>query len=191
MITLIGPPLRGNMHVDFYVLGFDIAFGSQTAASIDKISVLEFYNLMLQSAPKNNMHSPSTTDKQTELGPPLPLKCISGLISPSGDKEADLRKPERWVMRGAVFAFSVTAEVNTRLSRDPTQEPWTHPVENKARDKVYSKPMNLVSSFEESLLQAKIEPSVRKPPKRGTRGEPPSPVWNMVTAEYSNLPTAL
>ena len=53
-LALMGPPLRGIVHVDFWVFGFDIAFGdSRGAVGLGALALSAFWNLVTQAESKS------------------------------------------------------------------------------------------------------------------------------------------
>ncbi|KAH7374482.1 hypothetical protein B0T11DRAFT_268648 [Plectosphaerella cucumerina] len=78
-LVIQGPPISGTCHVDFWVFGFDINFGSSQKVAPAPISLLDFYDLVQQKG------GPGATSVA-----PVPqlFACKSGLLPTSGSNAA-------------------------------------------------------------------------------------------------------
>ena len=210
VITLQGPPLSGKVHVNFFVFGFDVRFGSQNLPSNKELDLDEFYALTLQADSNAGgalstsvAITPDDNADASAVAPAHLLSCISGLVDPATtDKTKPLPPAEgKWVVRGAVFAFSVTskfaiknANVSTMALKDG--KPYADHVQNftnEATGKVFAKPMQRTKELGQSELKISIMPP--PPPPVGTldalTAQSENPAWTKYEVGYTNAPTAL
>ncbi|KAM0272282.1 hypothetical protein ACHAQH_008729 [Verticillium albo-atrum] len=207
IITLQGPPLSGTVHVEFFVFGFDVKFGSQEYPKNTQLVLLDFYALVLQTTQKvdggsNMILDVEDEDNPSTTTPPLLLNCISGLVSPSSsDANEELPAPgNKWIVRGAIFAFTLsckfavtTATVTTLEEQDGKLLPdHVEEISNNATGEVFAKPMQRDTPLGQSLIEVSIAPPPL-PPHLAAGPEPQAsnPVWQKYDVGYSNLPTAL
>ncbi|KAF8460209.1 hypothetical protein BDZ91DRAFT_799132 [Kalaharituber pfeilii] len=110
-LFLQGPPISGFVHVNFWVLGFNIHFGPQKTPPSDPASLPVFYHLVLQKG------SPSAG---TTAPIPHVFAVKSGLIpsaikSSSDNKDKDTEvggaTPEDkiWEVHAGTFTFTITS----------------------------------------------------------------------------------
>ncbi|KAB8349758.1 hypothetical protein FH972_023772 [Carpinus fangiana] len=128
-----GPPIHGYVHVDFWVFGFNIAFGDSSSEA-QKLSLKEFLDLACQVSESAASDMFQTILGSTPVGGPLPLKTQERTI---GDQkvtevEDDAREPHvlvvqsglvpdgkpesrpsggPWTVRAATFSFAVSCKV--------------------------------------------------------------------------------
>jgi hypothetical protein len=201
-LYLEGPPLHGRVHVDFYVFGFDVDFGSSEANNKTKLNLDQFYAICLQSdaqQPALIMGTDGRNENQDDLSSadnnltPHIFSCTSGLV-PSESVQTEPNN-QAWRVRGAIFVFSISCKfalTNATIvtkSLDPNFQSPTHDVENKATDKVFSRPMGLFSPFSKSALTVTI--SLIVPPHALEDKVPLNPEWDRNTAILTSVPTAL
>lgn len=213
IITLQGPPLGGKVHVSFFVFGFDVAFGSQDAPANDAIPLKDFYKLALQTAPKTDaagrtVHGEEEEEAQAadDGGDPTPphiLSCVSGLIPQNPTTQANtsaVAGPDKWLVRGAVFAFTVsckfavaTAKITTMRYQDgQVVEDSSVTRTSTTAANIYAKPMHLGTPLGMSLLKVAVTPpQPHLLSEEDAAAEPVNPSWNVVELGYSKLPTAL
>ena len=94
MLHLEGPPMSGYVHVDFWIFGFDVKFGSHDKQAKDALTLEEFYNLVLESSSSNKSALSHTfrgiedTHKEAIASPAVHVfSCVTGLI-PSDSPES-------------------------------------------------------------------------------------------------------
>ena len=185
------------------MFGFDIDFGAKQVRANKAIELADFYRLVLQTAPKASGLAVVTAgadndlEEEEEQTPPHILNCISGLIPQNPNTDPGSAAADKWVVRGAVFAFTVSckfavaeAKVYT-LSNDPDEEPYETSVESRARAQIYAKPMQRTVPLGQSLLKVSIEPPHRITMTEAEASQFSNPVWTRVEVGYSNLPTGL
>jgi hypothetical protein len=139
-LTLAGPPLHGNVHVDFWVFGFDIAFGDNSQPEKAPLTIDEFWKLVMQSdAPPKD--KPATGG---EVKAPHVYTCQQGLLS-SGN--AEVKPEDPWSVRGGVLSFGISAHfAATYISVNGVDQ-------GKAQGagEVYAKPMKLTEQLDSQL----------------------------------------
>jgi len=216
-LYLEGPPVRGIVHVDFWVFGFDIAFGKdRELANQAALPFEDFYDLVLQADAKQEQQPAAVLalaedediDQATAPeGPPAPvaahtLSCTSGLVASDGSAAPAADAP--WRVRGAIFAFSVACkfvfdrfEVETVV---PGQESHTYPPTPKTcpegEGRIYARPMGLG----EAMHSSKVTVTVTRLPTELLFADAAEdffeetvgyPVWEEVQYSVAALPTAL
>ncbi|KAF5536846.1 hypothetical protein FNAPI_11620 [Fusarium napiforme] len=199
VITFQGPPLSGQVYVNFYVFAFRVEFGTQQSEKNDPIGLLEFEKLVRQTTPKPKagmITDDLGNQDEDPLAPPHILNCISGLV-PNGSEPPKPESP--WVVRGAIFAFTVsckfaiqTANIITLREQDGELVPdHTEPVKNGAAGKVCAKPMQRNQALGQSFLEVSITPPPLRPTMDEVKPQATNPAWKKYDVGYSNLPTAL
>lgn len=213
IIWLQGPPLSGTVHVNFFVFGFDVKFGPQNMPGNDKISLWDFYYLVIQATEKGAAQAigegadiQPTDQDVAPTGIIVPssqlVNCISGLV-PESSADKNQGPPaagEKWRVRGAVFAFTVsckfaiqTATVFTQsIHQDGTITKEHKDITNTAKGEVSARPMHLPGPFAQSYLQISITAPAPPPHPSGIAElQTSNPIWKDHELGYSNLPTAL
>jgi hypothetical protein len=179
-LYLEGPPFAGTVHVDFWVFGFDIHFGERDRNGTPAaLQICQFYDQVLQ------------TDITPGLSPvPHIFSCNNGLI-PSGDNtKSDPNNPHTpWVVRGAVFQFTVSckfaidsATVTTEgLIGTSSGSPF--PVLSNGQS-VYARPMQLQAG---SPLKSSLDIAIAK--VSGPKEQ--ESAWDVGVPVVSSVPNAL
>ncbi|KAK6338299.1 hypothetical protein TWF730_002363 [Orbilia blumenaviensis] len=172
-LDLMGPPLHGTVHVNFWVFGFSVNFGDQNPPDLD-MSLQDFYYLVLQNPKPSSSNTltqlllTSTTNPPADL--PHLLTCQKGMMPPAatpqsspstsgGNADTTLAttpssaytNPDTWQVRPGTFVFQVacrfalnSATVNgTSVS---TVQPGGITV-----DTLYSTPMGLWTALTSSV----------------------------------------
>ncbi|KAM0316603.1 hypothetical protein ACHAPQ_011281, partial [Fusarium lateritium] len=129
-LYLWGPPVAGRLHVDFWIVAFDINFGDHHP-KIDPVSLSEFYELVLQDSPASSFTSAAsliTGKQQQELIAASTLSrekneahnflVESGLLNPDDQPERGQEDP--WTVRAGTFVF--VAECKMAISSVTTSE---------------------------------------------------------------------
>ena len=207
-LYLQGPPLSGRVHVDFYVFGFDVNFGTHNARAAAKIAFEEFYKLAIQASNESstsfarieelddNAHDnevPSAQDDDINKLPVHVISCLNGLI-PDATDQKEKPKGSPWVVQGSVFAFSVSSKFAIGTAKVVTsEENATRDVPNPVKKNgIYAIPMGLANPFNDSELTIIITPKtnavIRSHPFRALAL---STTWENNVAQTRNLPNAL
>lgn len=152
-LYLWGPPIAGRVHVDFWIVGFDINFGND-AQRDESVTLLEFYQLVLQlevSASLSALRGGSLPLAQEELTSAAAAKneahnflAESGLLNPVHKPKRNQNEP--WVVRAGSFSFVVECKMAINaVKKDPNGDPIiTH-------DDIYSTPMKLTSPLKSTV----------------------------------------
>ncbi|GME34039.1 hypothetical protein FN846DRAFT_301210 [Neofusicoccum parvum] len=147
-VALQGPPVAGTCHVDFWVFGFDIHFGSAVEQRPEPASLPEFFDLALQ---KGNSPGVSLSAQQQQQTPaPHVFRCLSGIFADplpaaaapaSADAGAD-DADAMWTVHAGTFSFSLTCvfAVSSMTVYPGGEEPM---VRDAATAPIYSTPMRL------------------------------------------------
>lgn len=152
-LYLWGPPIAGRVHVDFWIVGFDINFGNDTKRD-EAVTLLQFLQLVLQSevgASLSALRGGSLPIAQEELANPAVAKneahnflAQSGLLNPVDQPERDQNEP--WVVRAGSFSFVVECKMAVNAVKDDSNgDPIiTH-------NDIYSTPMKLTSPLKSTV----------------------------------------
>ncbi|KAF2217281.1 hypothetical protein CERZMDRAFT_93332 [Cercospora zeae-maydis SCOH1-5] len=89
-----GPPVFGTVHVNFWVFGFDVKFGSPKSAP-DRLTLSDFYEAVLKTATKTG----------GSIARAHTFNCLSGLIPAEGQDSPNSRTV--WRVRQGQFSFGV------------------------------------------------------------------------------------
>ncbi|KAF2865208.1 hypothetical protein BDV95DRAFT_259411 [Massariosphaeria phaeospora] len=138
-LQISGPPIAGTVHVDFWVFGFDIAFGnSRDQDKKSYLALLEFYELALgASAP--GLSPAGGTPK------PHVYACFGGLVSPSAN--VVVKEDAPWDVRAGPFVFGINA-----LFAIGTATVSGIPVSAaEVKESVYAKPMHVPNALTSDL----------------------------------------
>lgn len=146
-LHIMGPPVSGTLHVDFWVFGFDINFGPSPAKT-EPANLAEFYKLVLQSGP------PAAGGSDTTNPQPHIFGCQSGLIpGPQKTPPDDI-----WNVRAGSFSFLISC----RFAIGSAALNATSVNEDTA---IYAKPMRLVKPVKSTMdivITTDGEPAVWK-----------------------------
>ncbi|KAI9692829.1 MAG: hypothetical protein M1822_004823 [Bathelium mastoideum] len=196
-LYLQGPPMKGRVHVDFYVFGFDVNFGTSNIMAAAQIGFDEFYKLALQAGEKQSsalLDSALDSDEwevsEDEEPAAHVFACLNGLI-PSGDDNA--AAGSKWRVRGAVFVFSVSSKFAINTAKVTTASSGSSAdVDNPVGSgNVYAKPMGLTTPFDKSELEITITHNRPAVETEGLRARAIKTDWDRNKAVTSHLPTAL
>jgi hypothetical protein len=163
-LCLWGPPVAGRVHVNFWIIGFDINFGdSPTSAAI--LTLYQFYLLVLQADSSKQLKRASKlkgtraiegreaekVDTTDDPEPPRPKNeghnflAQAGLMNTSDDPQTPANSP--WTVRGGIFDFIISCKMAiniVKMSADG-QPIFTY-------GEVYSKPMHLTNPMASTLV---------------------------------------
>lgn len=175
-LYLWGPPFAGRVHVDFWVFGFDINFGD-SQKSVDPVSLLEFYLLVLQASSQNssslsrglvggleeeedNIAARASNTRPKNEG--HVFLATSGLLNP-GDKTK--RPPnETWTVRAGIFAFTIGCKMAiNQVKLTPDGEPIIIYGDPAKDIDVFSRPMHLQKPMVSTLIVEATQDGVPKP----------------------------
>ncbi|KNB01346.1 hypothetical protein FOXG_04614 [Fusarium oxysporum f. sp. lycopersici 4287] len=155
-LYLWGPPVAGRVHVDFWIVAFDINFGDHHP-KIDPVSLSEFYELVLQDSPASSFASASALVTGKQQQEPIVASTLtrpkneahnflaeSGLLNPDDQPERGQEDP--WTVRAGAFVF--VAECKMAISTVKTSESGTPIFQGSD---VFSKPMGLTTPMSSTL----------------------------------------
>ncbi|KAI0409855.1 hypothetical protein F4802DRAFT_592738 [Xylaria palmicola] len=157
-LYLWGPPIAGRVHVDFWIVAFDINFGNDKARD-EAISLLDFYLLVLQSQANSSRRRFGITSqddggatveeamegRSRDINEGHNFLAKSGLLNPTDDPERN--QNEDWIVRAGSFSFVVECKMAIdTVKDDPAAE---EPV--LTYGEVYSRPMKLTSPMSSIL----------------------------------------
>ncbi|RKK25000.1 hypothetical protein BFJ66_g15705 [Fusarium oxysporum f. sp. cepae] len=155
-LYLWGPPVAGRVHVDFWIVAFDINFGDHHP-KIDPVSLSEFYELVLQDSPASSFASASALITGKQQQEPIVASTLtrpkneahnflaeSGLLNPDDQPERGQEDP--WTVRAGAFVF--VAECKMAISTVKTSESGTPIFQGSD---VFSKPMGLTTPMTSTL----------------------------------------
>ncbi|KAI1124285.1 hypothetical protein F5Y10DRAFT_269275 [Nemania abortiva] len=173
-LYLWGPPIAGRVHVDFWIVGFDINFGADVSRN-EAVSLMEFYELVLQSQVGRSLSAFAMGSlpmaKQADEGAvttqePVDVKIAkneghnflaqSGLLNPQDQPEREQNEP--WTVRAGSFSFVVECKMAINaVKNDPAGgNILTH-------DDVYSTPMKLTSPLNSTVTVVVQQDGVSTP----------------------------
>lgn len=163
-LYLWGPPVAGRVHVDFWIVAFDINFGDYISKD-ENVSLSDFYELVLQDSPASSFASAKalTTGKSMEseqqsiaasrLTRPKNeahnFLAESGLLNPNDKPERGQADP--WTVRAGTFVFVV--ECKMAINAVKTSDSGAQILQY---NDVFSKPMKLTRSMT-SILQIQVK----------------------------------
>ncbi|KYK58971.1 hypothetical protein DCS_00098 [Drechmeria coniospora] len=141
-LYLWGPPVAGRVHVDFWIVAFDINFGPHSDTD-DRISLSEFYDLVLQTS-TTSLVGPA--DKEVQVSRPKNeahnFLAESGLLNPTDEPERE--QDAIWIVRGGSFCFVVECKMAIDTVKSNGQAVL-------ADKEVYGKPMKLQTAMASTL----------------------------------------
>ena len=202
MLHLEGPPMSGYVHVDFWVFGFDVKFGSTDDQGKDPLNLDEFYNLVLESSSSTKpalshtfLGIQQSRKEAVTNSVPHVYSCVTGLIPSNSPETTPSSQP--WLVDSTKFSFSIsskfavkTASVYTYKDGDPNPVGSKQVTENVTEEKIYAKPMQLKEQISTSDLTIKI--TRQKPPAfQATIEEDLIPVWKEVKGILQSVPKGL
>ncbi|EWG47682.1 hypothetical protein FVEG_07737 [Fusarium verticillioides 7600] len=159
-LYLWGPPVAGRVHVDFWIVAFDINFGNHHP-KIDPVSLSDFYELVLQDSPASSFASATSLITGKQQQEPLAASTStkpkneahnflaeSGLLNPDDQPEKGQNDP--WTVRAGTFVF--VAECKMAINGVSTNNSWDPILQG---NEVFSKPMGMTTPMS-SILQIQI-----------------------------------
>ncbi|PNY27034.1 Uncharacterized protein TCAP_03022 [Tolypocladium capitatum] len=173
-LYLWGPPIAGRVHVDFWIVGFDINFGND-ASRYEGVSLQDFYLLVLQTGSNPSLAAArmgrltvgGQDDGAAEEGQRLSdavrpkneghnFLARSGLLNLQDKPERDQNEP--WVVRAGSFSFVVDCKIPINaVKKDPNKDPII------TYSDVYGKPMKLTSPIKSTVTVVVQQDGVSKP----------------------------
>ncbi|KAH6611486.1 hypothetical protein Trco_001506 [Trichoderma cornu-damae] len=169
-LALMGPPLSGIVHVDFWVFGFDIAFGDANGAEggAAALSLPAFWDLVTQAESKS---AEETGTKEAHL-----FSCTKGLLT---QNKPETKAADPWLVRSGLFQFTVECQFAVE-SASVNDEPAKAPDPDKTTiNGIYARPMQVTQSVESTL-----EVDIGKTDAARVKG------WK-ATLAWKDVPTAL
>ncbi|KAH8689866.1 hypothetical protein BGW36DRAFT_465854 [Talaromyces proteolyticus] len=158
-----GPPIRGRVHVDFWVFGFDVNFGAEDQSKPEALSLDEFIEVVCQTHTSgipsfNALPTSSGAESDADKDPEAHVFAVQEGLIPQ-DKVKSTPSGEMWVVRAATFEFSVTCKfaIDKAIVITPTSQ---GDIENEVpgtNKDIYAKPMYTESPIK-STLRIKISP---------------------------------
>jgi hypothetical protein len=194
-LYLEGPPVAGRVHVDFWVFGFDINFGTREVRPANVLGLEEFYNLVLQADT-----TPSTAllanGEDALSAPPVPwiFSCTSGLLTVSSTG-SETNDTSLWAVRGAIFTFKISCKFpfdHADITTESTGE--TLPARLAPAGEISSRPMGLQAKMTSSTLKVKITRLASSSANfegDAQQQQQEQPVWNKNTGATTAIPVAL
>ncbi|TGJ87821.1 hypothetical protein E0Z10_g925 [Xylaria hypoxylon] len=177
-LYLWGPPVAGRVHVDFWIVSFDINFGSDKPRD-EAVSLLSFYQLVLQSRqsassfsatwkPRLGIASRDADDGIVEVQesysrPPNEghnFLAQSGLLNPVENPERNQNAD--WIVRAGSFSFVVECKMAISAVKDSLDA--KDPVITYGD--VYSRPMKLTNPMS-STLSVEVQQEGQDKPDEG------------------------
>ncbi|VUC24972.1 unnamed protein product [Clonostachys rosea] len=171
-LDLLGPPLRGRVKVDFWVISFHVNFGPD--ASKGSLPNLDgFYNMVLQAGSPESMASSFLTAaapaRQSILASdekkPHVFTCRGGMLENAKKLDSvETKEAEVWRVKANEFAFAIdcrfaltyaTISLPNEYGTPKELKPW----ESSAQGKLYAKPMQLTDEIT-SNLSIDVQPVV-------------------------------
>lgn len=178
-LDLRGPAFGGVVHVDFWVFGFDIAFGPSSKPPQAAISLDRFFAVAAKtgSAPKALTQGESQPDAAA-----IVLTCETGLLPPLQNKDKDKKAPkpssevvEKWYVKGGKFSLLASFQIPVTMAelvdkRNQVTDTGEKQVETRRSDcaisdtykKVYAKPMQLYDPLVSAVTISVKSPDPRK-----------------------------
>jgi hypothetical protein len=128
-LYLWGPPFAGRVHVDFWIMSFDIPFGGDLPDDPKVITLKEFYKLVVQA----------TADGTDTPNEGHVFLVQSGLMNNS---EVPQKAP--WIVRGGTFSFVVSCKmaIDTAIRGDKDKIQY---------GEVHAKPMKSTNKLSSTL----------------------------------------
>lgn len=144
-LAIMGPPLHGIVHVDFWVFGFDVAFGDFSGGDgVAALQLAAFWDLATQAESRSSEETGKAVAKPAHM-----FACTKGLLTAKNKQEAKASDP--WLVQSGLFQFTVecqfaiqTATVNGEGAKAPDPSRTTI-------DAIYARPMHLTQTVESTL----------------------------------------
>ncbi|KAI1660150.1 hypothetical protein F4813DRAFT_351129 [Daldinia decipiens] len=149
-LYLWGPPIAGRVHVDFWIVGFDINFGNNQIQN-EAVSLHDFYLLVLQTGTSPAQSAATSGKLAIGAGDDARVQeekeneghnflAKSGLLNPEDNPERD--QTTAWVVRAGSFSFVVECKMPVNaVKNDPNGGAIL------TYDDIYGKPMKLTQTL--------------------------------------------
>jgi hypothetical protein len=206
-----GPPMHGTVHVDFWVFGFDINFGSDKGVDLT-FHLPQFIDLVCQAdlqkptAMSEMLTAPVTSSRVKEVTAdhddkhPHVFSVQEGLYPLNDSKSTP--SGGKWYVRAATFTFQISckfaidsADIKTMLPDSKITDPPEHTdTVGGTKVDIFARPTGSNVGKVTSTLSVYITPV--SPPQSllmATEEDPPPiPIWKHNTAAVcKDLPAAL
>ncbi|KAK2459388.1 hypothetical protein APHAL10511_008593 [Amanita phalloides] len=142
-LHLEGPPFGGNVHIGFWLFGFDIYFGSHPGPP-PPLSLDEFWDLLSRSSNQPNSGHDAGITLVVESGY---AQGKSSQVTP--------KSGEPWIVTAGQFKFNAQCRFALRNVKYKSGSDWTDVCASPIPPNVYSKPMHTTKPVE-SILKIKI-----------------------------------
>ncbi|KAI0117296.1 hypothetical protein F4814DRAFT_415811 [Daldinia grandis] len=168
-LYLWGPPIAGRIHVDFWIIGFDINFGNNQGSN-EAVSLHDFYQLVLQTGTSPALSAATSGKLAIEAGDDVKVQAEkeneghnflaqSGLLNPEDNPERDQTTP--WVVRAGSFSFVVECKMPINaVKSDPNGDVIL------TYEDIYGKPMRLTQTLT-STVTVVVQQEGEKDPDSG------------------------
>lgn len=136
-LDIHGPPMAGVAHFSFWVMSFDVSFGS-SQPKVAPLALQEFWDMLSKGTPGNSNHI---------------MTVESGLIPSLAEKDDSSQKKEPIsLVRGG----SLQIGIYSRIPINRATYSGTHDLENDTA--IYNRPMQLTDTKMDSRIDFIIEP---------------------------------
>jgi hypothetical protein len=166
-LHLEGPPLCGRVHVDFWVMAFDIDFGPNPETA-KPVSLQEFYKLVLQAGDGSSLSSDKLLasgdqDVESDEDKAHVFGCRNGLLVGEGEQRTE--ENQSWKVRSGTFAFGISCRFALNKAHvlpsnefgDDDEKKVPELPEVGSKTPIYAKPMLLTEA-----LQSEMEISIER-----------------------------
>ncbi|CAL1698580.1 unnamed protein product [Somion occarium] len=136
-LHLEGPPFGGNVHVNFYLFGFDIYFGSHPGPP-SPLLLDEFWDLLARSS--------NQEDAGKDAGITL---VVQDGYAPGTNKNVTPVPGEPWLVTGGKFKFLIQCRFALKTVQSQDEKGWTDVASSTLS--VYAKPMHVTDEIISTL----------------------------------------
>ncbi|KAI5925520.1 hypothetical protein F4810DRAFT_708466 [Camillea tinctor] len=169
-LDLMGPPLRGRVKVDLWIVSFKIYFGPEVNDQ-DPPSLQEFYQMVLEAGQTQSMVESllamtAPKSRATASAAPHVFTCRGGMVTDSTEtQELTTGEDAVWRVEGKGFAVAVdvlfalthaTVKAPTEHSTTPVVDDW----ESGEQPDLHAKPMEKENQTLSSVLTVDIFPVI-------------------------------
>ncbi|KAF7559939.1 hypothetical protein G7046_g4213 [Stylonectria norvegica] len=192
-LYLWGPPLAGRVHVDIKVAKFNINFGA-SKSDAPALSLLEFYNLVLQVSSQGEKKSAAVQEAQTgfvaeieedeldadtqSLNEGHTFLAQSGLMN-EGDSPSR-KQNDDWIVRGGTFSFSIGCKMTIDRAEQVDEKGNELNFKDSNTNEIFAKPMKITDPLHSDLKVSITQEGVALN----------ETTWRM-SQEYKSVPTGL
>ncbi|PTD06143.1 hypothetical protein FCULG_00012381 [Fusarium culmorum] len=193
-LFLWGPPVAGRVHVDFWIVAFDINFGDHITTE-ERIGLADFYDLVLQETPASSFASAQaliTGQSMKQLTTPIsatstkrPRNEAHNFLAESGLLNSD-DTPERgqdgpWTVRAGSFVFVAECKMAITATDAPD---FVHDFSLEYQGHAGNNVNDLLNTADNS---APLMTGVRVIAPKPTVSPDPFPAYNVADADLQEL----